>query len=245
MTLIKNPDKLRSLVPQSARELLYAWHPGRARRWRRYPGLQRVGAEGHAVVTFDDGPDEDATPAVLEALDRAGIRATFFLLASQVDAHSELAHDIVRRGHEIGLHGYEHERHDRVTAARSRDDVVRGFTAIEDAIGIRCCWYRPPYGKMSDAACDACRLLGMRVVYWSAWGLDWEDVLAARIVEVASTQIDDGAILLLHDSARYGRRPTAIPTAHAILPIAQQARERGISLVALGDAVPVGEEEAA
>ncbi len=60
---------------------------------------------------------------------------------------------------------------------------------------------------------EACRELGMTPVYWSAWGLDWEDVEAGRIARVASEQLDDGGILLLHDSARYGRRPTAQPTA--------------------------------
>lgn len=227
---------LRSLVPQAARERMYAWHPGRARRWRRCPGLERVQPRGHAVITFDDGPDVDATPAVLDALDRAGARATFFVIASQVRRNLLLAREIHRRGHEVALHGYEHSRHDKLPSAHSRDDVMQGFAAIEEATGVRCRWYRPPFGRMTPAAADACRELEMTPVYWSAWGVDWENVPADRIAEIASAQLDDGAILLLHDSAKYGRRSSAMPTAEAIPLIAEHARKHGISLVSLDEA---------
>lgn len=237
MSALKHAHKLRSLVPQAARERLYDWHPGRDRRWRRHPGIQRVAEAGHAVITLDDGPDADATPAVLDALDAAGARATFFILAVQLRAHAEIAAEVLRRGHEVGLHGYDHHRHDRISGRQSHEDLKRGFGAIEDAIGVRCRWFRPPYGKMSDGAAAACRELGMTPVYWSAWGLDWEDVEAGRIAQVAGEQLEDGGILLLHDSARHARRPSAVPTAQAIPLIVGRMRERGIAPITLGEAI--------
>lgn len=229
--------RVRSFVPQATRERMYAWHPGRARRWRRCPGLERVTPRGHAVMTLDDGPDADATPAVLDALDQASAHATFFMLASQVRRNPVLAREIHRRGHEIALHGYEHCRHDKLSSEHSRDDVLQGFAAIEQDTGVRCRWFRPPFGRLTPAAADACRELEMTPVYWSAWGIDWESVPADRIAEIASAQLDDGAILLLHDSARYGRRSSAMPTARAIPLIAAHAAERGISLVSLEEAM--------
>ena len=237
MTPLRHLHNLRALVPRFARERLYEWHPGRARRWQQWPGVQVVEPRGQLVMTLDDGPDEDATPAVLDALDAASSRATFFMLASQVARHDAIAHEVMRRGHEIALHGYCHPRHDRVASAESWDDVMRGFEAIEAATGVRCRWFRPPFGRMSVASAKACRDLGMTPVYWSAWGLDWENVGPRRIVDVASRLIDDGGILLLHDSARYGRRPSAIPTAEAIPMIAERAAARSISLVSLEQAV--------
>lgn len=233
MTLLKHRDKLRALVPQGARERLYEWHPGRARRWRRFPGIECCDAPGHAVLTFDDGPDAEATPAVLDALDAAGARATFFLLGSQVETAPALAREIAGRGHEIALHGYAHVRHDRISAADSQEDIRRGLDTLEDVVGIRARLYRPPYGKMSPAAADSCRELGLTVVYWSAWGLDWEDVDATRIAQVVSTQMGDRSIILLHDSARFARRPSAAPTAAAIGAIARHARVSQLNLVAL------------
>jgi peptidoglycan/xylan/chitin deacetylase (PgdA/CDA1 family) len=241
MSLRQNIDRLRNVLPQSARERLYEWHPGRARRWQEHPGIQRV-PTGNVVLTFDDGPDEDATASVLDALQLCDATATFFLLGSQAIAHPDLALEIVRRGHEVGLHGFGHQRHDRIDAATTRDDLARGSAALEDVLGIRCRWYRPPYGKMSAAADDACRELGMTTVYWSAWGLDWEEVDADRIASVTLSQIEDGAIVLLHDSALYARRTSARPTAEAIPLIAAGVQARGLSLVSLGEAIGAVDE---
>jgi peptidoglycan/xylan/chitin deacetylase (PgdA/CDA1 family) len=235
--MLREAHKLRGLIPQGARERLYEWHPGRARRWRRHAGVERVEAETRAVLTFDDGPDEDASPAVLDALDRCEVRATFFVLAEQLERHAELAREMQRRGHEVGLHGFGHERHDRIEGTRSRDDVVRGFDVLAETLGAAPRWYRPPYGKMSDASAEACRELGMTTVYWSAWGLDWEDVDPDRIADVACAQLDAGGIVLLHDSARYARRPSARPTAEAVPLIVERMRERDIALGSLGQAV--------
>jgi peptidoglycan/xylan/chitin deacetylase (PgdA/CDA1 family) len=244
MPLRKHADKMRSLLPQGARERLYELHPGRARRWQQHPGLQRVAPTGKVVLTFDDGPDPDATPAVLDALDQIGATATFFLLGTQAVSNPEMAAEIVRRGHEVGLHGNNHVRHDRTEPADSAQDLMDGFEALENVLGVRCSWYRPPYGKMSPAAAQTCAELGMTIVYWSAWGLDWEEVGADRIATVACAQIDDGGIVLLHDSARYARRVSAAPTAAALPMLAANAEARGLSLVALRDATDARLDEA-
>jgi peptidoglycan-N-acetylglucosamine deacetylase len=242
MSALKHASKLRSLLPQGARERLYALSPTRAKRWQRFPGIERVPAGGQAVLTFDDGPDPLATPSVLEALDRTGCSATFFVLGSQLRAAPDLAQEILDRGHELGLHGDGHERHDRIDADSSREDLRRGFAAIEDQLGVRCRWFRPPYGKMSPAASETCSELGLTVVYWSAWGLDWERAEGTRIADVATEQLDDGGIVLLHDSARFARRPSALPTADAIPLIVERADARGIQFVTLGDAVTATED---
>lgn len=238
MNPLKETYKLRAVIPRAGRERLYNWHPGRAARWRRFPGVQRVSPTGRVILTFDDGPDEDATPAVLEALDSAGATATFFVLGSQVEAHPDLAKEVVARGHELGLHGYAHERQDRIEPARSRDDLLRASSVIEDILGMGCQWYRPPFGKMSAAAAQACQELRLTTVYWSAWGVDWEAHPASRIAELVSEQMDDGAIVLLHDSPLHGHRRSALPTAEAIARIAECAGERGLALTSLAAVSP-------
>lgn len=229
-------DALRSGVPQSVRERLYALHPGRGRRWRRFPGLECVGPTGRAVLTFDDGPDEEGTLAILDRLDEAEAQATFFVLGSQVQAAPDLAREIVLRGHELGLHGFHHERQDRMDPQRAAHDVCSGFAAVEEHTGVRCEWYRPPYGKMSAGGWEACTELDMAVVYWCSWGLDWEEVPPGRITDVVCESLREGAIILLHDSARYARRSTAMTTASAIPDIAERARVAGLRLTSVGDA---------
>jgi peptidoglycan/xylan/chitin deacetylase (PgdA/CDA1 family) len=75
-------------------------------------------------------------------------------------------------------------------------------------------------------------------VYWSAWGLDWEDIGGERIAELVARDLDPGSIVLLHDSARYADRPTAQATAQAIPAIAAAAAARGLEWTTLGDALP-------
>jgi peptidoglycan-N-acetylglucosamine deacetylase len=198
-------------------------------RWRRFPGRERV-LEGVAL-TFDDGPDPDATPAVLEALEAEGARATFFLVGEQLLVHHELGKAVAEAGHHVALHGFRHVEHDELDDPRS--DLLRGLDAIEAATGVRPGLCRPPYGRFSEESFAACRDLGLEPVYWSAWGMDWEPLGPDRIAELSARDLHDGAILVLHDSARYASRPSASPTAQALPEILETVRERGLRLATL------------
>jgi peptidoglycan/xylan/chitin deacetylase (PgdA/CDA1 family) len=193
---------------------------------------------GRAVLTFDDGPDSSpgGTAAVLDALDAAAAKATFFLVGEQIADSPDLATEILARGHEIGVHGQRHFRHDRVSSAESAEDIEAGFAAVTEIAGAKPRFYRPPYGKLSEAAAKTCRRLGLEVAYWSTWGLDWEPLQSQRIARRVNRDLDDGSIVLLHDSARYAVRPSAVETARAIEAIAQRAAELGLDLVTLADA---------
>jgi peptidoglycan/xylan/chitin deacetylase (PgdA/CDA1 family) len=208
----------------------------RQERWARLPARERAGRAGAAVLTFDDGPDPDATPAVLDALDECGARATFFLVGEQLMKNIRLGREIADRGHEIALHGFEHTHHDELRDQAARDDLARGLGTVEVACGRRPRLYRPPYGVFSEASHAACTDLDLEPVYWSAWGSDWETIDPDRIAELVVRDLAAGTIVLLHDSPRYAPRPSAQPTAEAIPAIAEAAAERGLELVALGDA---------
>lgn len=213
----------------------------RQRRWQELPGLEWADAEGRACLTFDDGPDPAGTPAVLGALAAAGARATFFLVGEQVERHPELAAAVAERGHEVALHGHRHVRHDALDEpGAARADLERGLELVEAAAGARPRLFRPPYGLFSEASYTACLDLGLEPVYWSGWGADWESIAAGRIAELVVRDLDAGAIVLLHDSARYGHRPDAAPTAAALPAIASAARERGLALTTVSEALDAG-----
>jgi peptidoglycan/xylan/chitin deacetylase (PgdA/CDA1 family) len=236
--MLRNVHRLRGLLPLSVRCALQEHSPGRSRRWRQMPGIERTAPGGRAVLSFDDGPDPSpgATPAVLDALDVAGAKATFFVVGEQVVAAPSLAREILDRGHEIGVHGNRHFRHDRVPAAESVEDIEAGYEIVAELIGTRPRFYRPPYGKLSPEGQERCRGLGLEIAYWSTWGLDWEPLPGERIARRVIRDLDDGAIVLLHDSNRYAIRQSARPTALAIAAIAAHAAGIGLDLVALGEA---------
>lgn len=197
-------------------------------------------------MTFDDGPDSSSrgTGAVLDALDAAGAKATFFLVGEQIGDAPDLAPEILARGHEIGVHGQRHFRHDRVSSAESAADIERGHAAVAEIAGANPRFYRPPYGKLSAAGAETCRRLGLEVAYWSTWGLDWEPLPAQRIAGRVNRDLGDGSIVLLHDSARYAVRPSAVETARAIEAIARRASELGLDLVTLDDACGAQSQQA-
>ena len=135
-------------------------------------------AAGRIALTFDDGPDPDATPAILAALDRADARATFFLVGEQLLVHHELGRAVAEAGHDVALHGFRHVEHDELEDPR--EDLLRGLDAIESATGVRPRLCRPPYGRFSQASFATCEQLELEPVYWSAWGMDWEPLRPDR-----------------------------------------------------------------
>lgn len=228
---------LRGAIPRPVRRRLYDWSPSRRRRWRRVPGLEFVSATSVAVLTFDDGPDPQDTPPVLDALAAAGAKATFFVLGKHVEEQPDLIREMATEGHEIALHGMEHRRHDLLSAAEAERELAAGIAAIEGATGRRPAWYRPPFGASSPTLAELCRELHLGLAYWSSWGQDWEDSSPARIAALACRDLKPGAIVLLHDSARYGQRADAAATAGAIPSIATTARDRGLDLTTLSGAI--------
>lgn len=201
--------------------------------WRRFPGVERLGGE-HAALTFDDGPDPDATPAVLDALDAAGVTATFFVVGEQLARHHALARETRARGHQLALHGATHPYHDELSPTAARDEVARGVGAFEAATGERPALFRPPYGRFSEHSFEACAKLGLTPVYWSGWGGDWDPIPAGRIADLAIRDLAPGVVILLHDSARYAVRDSAAATALAVPAIAAAAADRGLALGPIG-----------
>ena len=213
----------------------FSEHRDLRERWTRLPGRERVPREDVAALSFDDGPDTDLTPALLDALEAADARATFFVCGEQLLRAPRLGAEILARGHEVALHGFAHPRHDELFPGASRDDLAKGAGAVEAATGAAPRLFRPPYGEATDATAAACERLGLEPVYWSAWGLDWQPIDAQQIAALVEPDLTPGAIVVLHDSVRYAPREDAGPTIEAVALLAAAARERGLSLRPVGE----------
>lgn len=165
------------------------------------PALSGVGDPGRVALTFDDGPDPASTPAFLDQLDALGWRATFFLLGSQVCRHPDLAAEVARRGHEIGVHGHRHDNHLLRSARWTRADLRRAVDAVGEATGATPTWFRPPYGALAASSLVAARELRLPIVLWTSWGRDWRAAATPQSVarDIAGSW-RAGATVLLHDS---------------------------------------------
>jgi peptidoglycan/xylan/chitin deacetylase (PgdA/CDA1 family) len=149
------------------------------------------------ALTFDDGPDPDTTPAILDVLARHRARATFFLIGRAAERYPAIVDDIVRSGHAIGHHTWDHVSLPDLPPAERRSQVAHGAKTMPPE-GRR--FFRPPYGHLDLASWWTVRRLGHDVVAWSDHIRDWHDedadTFAARLREV----IRPGAIVLLHDA---------------------------------------------
>lgn len=229
--------KARRAIPRPLRQRLYDWSPSRRRRWREVPGVERLPVGGAFALTFDDGPDPEFTPPLLEALERAGCPATFFVVGERLPGCEGLLREMEARGHEIALHGMTHRRHDRLDEAEARAELTEGLAAIERAGAQRPRWYRPPFGGSSPALARLCGELGLGLAYWSTWGQDWEEIPAERISALVLRDLDPGGIVLLHDSPIYAEREDAGPTVAAVAPIAAAGRARNLRPLTLSSAI--------
>jgi peptidoglycan-N-acetylglucosamine deacetylase len=156
-----------------------------------------------ATVTFDDGPHPQGTPAVLDALDEAGLRAIFFMVGEQAERYPELAAEVAARGHEVGIHGYRH----RVQLAQSESAVRADLERALATIGGAPRFHRPPLGIYSSAGLRLTRELGLEPLLWSRWGKDWRKFTTAkRIARRATHDLGPGDVILLHDADHYSSK---------------------------------------
>lgn len=151
------------------------------------------------VLTFDDGPDAEQTPPLLDALAEHGATATFFVLLTRVRQHSEILRSIVDGGHEVGLHGPDHLDLTRFAGPEVERRTSEARRELEDHVGRRVRWFRPPYGRLRPGGLLAVRRAGMDPVLWSATAWDWQPASPEERRRRALRDARAGAILLAHD----------------------------------------------
>ena len=126
-----------------------------------------------AALTFDDGPDIRYTPLLLDGLKERNVRASFFLLGEKVEQYPELVERMQKEGHLVGNHTYHHE-----------------------TTGVYPLYLRPPFGAWKKNL-ELC--VEMLPVFWTIDTLDWKVKNTEKIVRTVKEQIEDGAIILMHD----------------------------------------------
>ena len=192
-------------------------------------GVEDRTAGGGYALTFDDGPHAQGTPAVLELLAAAGVRATFFLVGEQVRRNPALGGEIVASGHLVGLHCDRHRSLLRLGPWQVRADIDRAQATIEDLTGCSPTIYRPPYGALNASALRLARQRGWRTLLWSRWGRDWEArATPASIAARVTGDARDGDVLLLHDADDYSAAGSWRRTAAALPRVLEMLAERGL-----------------
>lgn len=201
---------------------------------RVWSTVTRVTSAQSVSLTFDDGPDF-ATDLFLNELEKAGARATFFLVGEQVARSPNQAALIVQAGHEVGIHGYHHRNHLLTSPQAVGDDLHRAQDLIESATGRPLTLFRPPYGVLSWASWATARRLGWRIVLWNRWGHDWEKRATPHSIAARVGVPRPGDIVLLHDSDRYSAPGSWTNTLSALPLLFEAIAGQNLKIEAVGD----------
>jgi len=196
-------------------------------------------ARREIALTLDDGPDAEVTPAVLDLLAAAGVRATFFCIAERARAQPALVRRIVAAGHSVQNHS-RHHRHDfSLLGPRGFEREIGAAQALlADISGVQPHCFRAPAGLRNPLLDPVLHRLGLHLVSWTRRGYDTRDADARRVLERLTRGLAGGDLLLLHDGhARRatGGRPVVL---EALPPLLARCRAAGLRPVTLAEALP-------
>ncbi|MBL8325548.1 MAG: polysaccharide deacetylase family protein [Rubrivivax sp.] len=207
------------------------------------PNLHRLPAtEAHrkaVALTLDDGPDPAITPRVLDLLDAAGARATFFCIAERARRHPALVRRMVERGHSVQNHSATHRHHFSLLGpAGFEREVGHAQALLADLTGTRPHCFRAPAGLRNPLLDPVLHRLNLHLVSWTRRGFDTRDGDATRVLGRLTRDLAGGDILLLHDG--HGRSSGGRTVVLDVLPrLLQRCQAAGLHLVTLTEAVPL------
>ncbi len=178
------------------------------------------------ALTFDDGPHPGYTDRILGILEEEGVRATFFMIGSNVEYYPEVAKRVAATGHEIGNHSYSHPYVKEITNELLTEEIRRTDEVLERLGIARPTLFRPPQGVCPANFMGVLRETGKSAVLWNIDTRDWAHTSAKEIVEGVLVSLRGGDIILFHDSV--SGESTTIPAIKKLIPL---LKEKGYQFV--------------
>ncbi|HEU5368733.1 MAG TPA: polysaccharide deacetylase family protein [Ktedonobacterales bacterium] len=197
------------------------------------PPLVYLAAHGNVnlreiALTFDDGPAQDYTEAVLGVLRHYHIPATFFMLGIWVQRYPDLARAVVADGDAIGDHTWNHLDLTQQTASQVRQQLTNTRSIIQKVTGVTSYLFRPPYEAFNRQVLDIAHALTFSTILWNVDPRDWARPGVGAIVNNILTNTHNGSIILMHDGG--GDRSQTVA---ALSTIIGRLQKRGFTFVTI------------
>jgi peptidoglycan/xylan/chitin deacetylase (PgdA/CDA1 family) len=212
---------------------------GEADLERLYPNIvlrQRKGSEKFVALTFDDGPDNTFTPAVLDVLKAKQVRATFFLIGNRVEEYPDIAKRIIDEGHVIGNHTYSHPNTGRPMGEQLRKEIEQMEATLARFNVAPSYLFRPPYGALSAPAALEIANFGYRLALWSVDSLDWRGLSKEEVVKNIMTQMGPGRVILQHSAGGPGEDLSG--SVLALSEVIDTLKQQGYSFMTINEMFP-------
>jgi len=179
----------------------------------------------HIALTFNDGPNPEITPGLLEILEKYQVPATFFLIGREALSQVGLTKEVVKAGHEVGNHTMNHVK----CSEESERELFRQIQDAQDAIrfasGEEARWFRPPFGDFDESQLHLPFRSGLSTVYWTTKIKDRESDDSNAIVKQIKSGLAPGAILSLHE-----KRTCVVEAMKAVIHAIQAADLKPVTL---------------
>ena len=198
------------------------------------------------AITFDDGPNPAMTPRLLDLLDQYNAKATFFVIGRFVRECADLTKEIHARGHVLGNHTQTHPNLFWLRPGAVRRELRQCQEALQNAVGFRASYFRPPYGLRNPWVVGTARELGMETVMWTLIPGDWRgkpvEWLTERMRPIAVNAQNvphrtSGDVVCLHDGGHRGLNVDRSSTLAALEFWLPRWRDVSLKFVTIAEAV--------
>ncbi len=180
--------------------------------------------EQHIAITFDDGPDLNITPKILDILKENKIQAGFFCIGHKILGNENILQRISEEGHVIGNHSYSHSNFfDFYPTDRIKNELIKTEELIKQSVGKKVNLFRPPFGVTTPAISSAVKELDYTVVGWNVRSMDTVTRNSEEIFQRVIKKLKPGAVILFHDT-----RQTSV---EVLKKLVAYTKQNGITIV--------------
>jgi peptidoglycan/xylan/chitin deacetylase (PgdA/CDA1 family) len=183
--------------------------------------LRKVHAgEKVLALTFDDGPDPEYTPLLLDVLKENDVKGTFFVLADKASKYPDIVRRMIQEGHNIGLHSFRHINEAFLSPLRTKKELFESLSILNE-LNVKVNLFRPPWGIFNLMTCHYAMLCKCKIVLWSIHAKDWSRYTSVEYIKHRLiNKVKPGDIVLLHDGGGAKGAPRrTIAALKAALPV--------------------------
>ena len=188
-------------------------------------------ASKQVSLSFDAAWGADDTIRILDTLDKYNVKVTFFMTGGWVNDYPDMVREIYARGHDLGNHSENHKQMSKLSEEQNQEEIMKVHNKVKELTGYEMFLFRPPYGDYDSELIKTVYGMNYYPIQWSIDSLDWKDYGVDSIIKrvVESKYLDNGAIILCHNGAKY--------TADALDSLIGGIQDKGYELVPISQLI--------